>query len=56
MYESIQNNAEEIIIELEIKPSEFIINYAYVITQGICNKFIEMNFCVGCIVSRPNHL
>ena len=23
-------------------------NYAYVITQDICNKFIEVNFCVGC--------
>ena len=22
----------------------------YVITQGICNRFIEMNFCVGCMV------
>ena len=25
-------------------------NYAYVITQYICNKFIEVNFCVGCMV------
>ena len=31
-------------------------NYAYVITQDICNKFIEVNFCVGCMVSRPNPL
>ena len=31
-------------------------NYAFVITQNICNKFIEVNFCVGCMVSRPNHL
>ena len=31
-------------------------NYAYVITQDICNKFIEVNFCVGCMVSQPNHL
>ena len=31
-------------------------NYAYVITQDICNKFIEVNFCVGCMVSWPNHL
>ena len=23
-------------------------NYVYVITQDICNKFIEVNFCVGC--------
>ena len=22
-------------------------NYAYVITQDICNKFIELKFCVG---------
>ena len=28
--------------------SEVKINYAYVITQDICNKFIEVNFCVGC--------
>ena len=25
-------------------------NYAYVITLDICNKFIEVNFCVGCMV------
>ena len=31
-------------------------NYAYVITQDICNKFIEVNFCVGCMVSPPNRL
>ena len=31
-------------------------NYAYVITQDICNKFIEVNFCVGCMVSWPNCL
>ena len=31
-------------------------NYAYVITQDICNKFIEVNFCVGCMVSQPNCL
>ena len=30
--------------------------YAYVITQDICNKFIEVIFFVGCIVSRPNRL
>ena len=36
--------------------SEAKINYAYVITQGICNKFIEVNFCVGCMVSQPNRL
>ena len=27
--------------------SEAKINYAYVTTQGICNKFIEVNFCMG---------
>ena len=27
-----------------------------VITQGICNKFIEVNFCVRCMVSQPNRL
>ena len=31
-------------------------NYAYVITQDICNNFIEVNFCVGCMVSEPNRL
>ena len=31
-------------------------NYAYVIMQDICNKFIEVNFCVGCTVSQPNCL
>ena len=31
-------------------------NYAYVITQDIYNKFIEANFYVGCMVSRPNRL
>ena len=31
-------------------------NYAYVIMQDICNKFIEVNFCVGCMVSEPNRL
>ena len=31
-------------------------NYAYVITRDICNKFIEVKFCVGCMVSQPNHL
>ena len=29
-------------------------NYAYVIMQDICNKFIEVNFCVGCVVSSTN--
>ena len=24
--------------------------WSYVITQDICNKFIEKNFCVGCMV------
>ena len=36
--------------------SEVKINYAYVTTQDICNKFIEVNFCVGCMVSQPNCL
>ena len=36
--------------------SEFKNNYAYVITQDICNNFIEVNFCVGCMVSEPNRL
>ena len=31
-------------------------NYAYVITHDICNKVIEVNFCVGCMVSPPNCL
>ena len=31
-------------------------NYAYVITQGICNKFIDVHFFVGCMVSWPNCL
>ena len=31
-------------------------NYANLIPQGICNKFNEENFCVGCMVSWPNHL
>ena len=30
--------------------------WSYVIMQGICNKFIEVNFCVGCMVWRPNRL
>jgi hypothetical protein len=32
--------------------SEVKINYAYVITQGICNKFIKLNFCVGYMVCK----
>ena len=32
-------------------------NYnAYVITQDICNKIIEVIFCVGSMVSQPNRL
>ena len=31
-------------------------DHAHVITQDICNKFIEINFCVGCMVSQPNRL
>ena len=30
--------------------SEAKINYSYVTTQGICNKFIEVKFSVGCTV------
>ena len=30
--------------------------WAHVIMQDICNKLIELNFCVGCMVSRPNCL
>ena len=36
--------------------SEVKINYAYVTMQDICNKFIEVNFCVGCMDSEPNRL
>ena len=32
------------------------INYAYVTTQDICNKFIEVKFSVGCMVWVQNHL
>ena len=31
-------------------------NHIHVITQDICNKFIEINFCGGCMVSQPNCL
>ena len=31
-------------------------DHAHVIRQGICNKFIDLNFCVGCMVSQPNRL
>ena len=31
-------------------------DHAHVITQDICNKFIEIYFCVGCMVSQPNGL
>ena len=34
-------------MRLEVKNS-----YAHVIMQGIYNKFIEVNFCVGCMVSH----
>ena len=36
--------------------SEAKINYAYVTTQGICNNFIEVNFCMGPIIWQPNPL
>ena len=26
------------------------------VMQDICNKFIEINFCVGCMVLQPNRL
>ena len=29
-------------------------NLAHVIRHDICNKSIELNFCVGCMVSQPN--
>ena len=31
-------------------------NYAYNIPHDICNKFIEVKFFVGCMVSRPNRI
>ena len=31
-------------------------DHAHVITQGICYKYIELNFCVRCMVSQPNRL
>ena len=31
-------------------------DHAHVIMQGICNKFIEVNFCVGWMVWRPNRM
>ena len=31
-------------------------DHAHVIMQDICNKFIEVNFFVGCMVSQPNRL
>ena len=36
--------------------SEAKINYAYVNTQGICNNFVEVNFCMGYMVWQPNPL
>ena len=36
--------------------SEAKINNAYVTTQGIWNNFIEVNFCMGRMVWRPNRL
>jgi hypothetical protein len=38
------------------KRSEVKSDHAHVIMQGICNNFIEANFCVGCMVSQPNRL
>ena len=31
-------------------------DHVHVITQDICNKFIEIKFSVGCMVSQPNRL
>ena len=31
-------------------------DHAHVITQDIGKKFIEINFCVECMVSQPNRL
>ena len=31
-------------------------DHAHVIMQDICNQFIEINFCVGCMVLQPNRL
>ena len=31
-------------------------DHSHVIMQEICNKFIEIHFCVGLMVSQPNHL
>ena len=42
-----------LIIFLEVGGSFF---WFYVITEDICNKFIEVNFCMGCMVSQPNRL
>ena len=36
--------------------SEIKNNYAYNILQDICNKFMEVKFFVGCMVSPPNPL
>ena len=38
-------------VTLEVKNK-----YAYVIMQDICNQFIEVNFCVGCMVFLQNRL
>ena len=31
-------------------------DHAHVIMQDVCNKFIEIKFFVGCMVSLPNRL
>jgi hypothetical protein len=38
------------------KRSEVKNDHAHIIMQGICKKFIEVNFYVGCMVSQPNGL
>ena len=43
-------------VELKCQSVRLLYKYAYVITEYICNKFIEVNFFVRCMVSWPNHL
>ena len=38
------------------KSSEVKNDHTHVITQDICNRFMEINFFVGCMVSQPNCL
>ena len=41
---------------VESTTSEVKNDHAHVITQDICNKFIEIKFSVGSMVLQPNHL